>query len=62
MAEHTREQAESPVPAAPVADATFNISGWNSSYDGAPIPLAEGVRRMAEWVKRSGPRPPVGRC
>jgi UDP-glucose 4-epimerase len=25
----------------------------------APIPLAEGVRRMAEWVKRSGPRPPV---
>ena len=24
-----------------------------------PVPLAEGVRRMAEWVKRAGPRPPV---
>jgi UDP-glucose 4-epimerase len=24
-----------------------------------PVPLAEGVRRMAAWVKRSGPRSPV---
>ena len=24
-----------------------------------PVPLAEGVRRMADWVKRAGPRPPV---
>ena len=27
-------------------DPTFDISGWNSSYDGAPIPADE----MAEWV------------
>lgn len=24
-----------------------------------PIPLTEGIRRMADWVKRAGPRPPV---
>jgi UDP-glucose 4-epimerase len=24
-----------------------------------PVPLAEGVRRMADWVKRAGPRSPV---
>ncbi|MDI1433382.1 non-ribosomal peptide synthetase [Polyangium sorediatum] len=29
------------------ADLTFNITGWNSSYTGAPIPAAE----MAEWVE-----------
>ena len=28
------------------ADPTFNISGWNDSYSGAPIPPAE----MHEWV------------
>ena len=28
------------------ADPTFNISGWNSSYDGGPIPEGE----MREWV------------
>ena len=28
---------------------TFNISGWNSSYDGRPIPAAE----MREWVADS---------
>ena len=32
--------------AAPLADPTFNISGWNSSYTGEPIPAAE----MREWV------------
>src|SRR6185436_14043647 len=31
---------------APLADPTFNISGWNSSYTGEPIPVAE----MREWV------------
>ncbi|NET03815.1 MAG: amino acid adenylation domain-containing protein [Symploca sp. SIO2B6] len=29
------------------ADPTFNISGWNDSYTGAPIPAEE----MREWVK-----------
>jgi len=24
-----------------------------------PVPLAEGIRRMADWVKGTGPRPPV---
>src|SRR6185503_8912554 len=28
-------------PAAPVTDATFNISGWNSSYTGEGIPAEE---------------------
>lgn len=32
--------------AAPLADPTFNISGWNSSYTGEPIPAEE----MREWV------------
>jgi amino acid adenylation domain-containing protein len=32
--------------AAPVADPTFNISGWNSRYTGQPIPAAE----MKQWV------------
>ena len=31
---------------APGADATFNISGWNDSYTGAPIPADD----MREWV------------
>jgi amino acid adenylation domain-containing protein len=31
---------------APLADPTFNISGWNSSYTGEPIPAEE----MREWV------------
>jgi amino acid adenylation domain-containing protein len=31
---------------APLADPTFNISGWNSSYTGEPIPDEE----MREWV------------
>jgi amino acid adenylation domain-containing protein len=31
---------------APVADPTFNISGWNSSYTGEPITAQE----MREWV------------
>ncbi len=31
---------------APLADPTFNISGWNSSYTGEPIPADE----MREWV------------
>ena len=31
---------------APLADPTFNISGWNSSYTGEPIPVEE----MREWV------------
>jgi UDP-glucose 4-epimerase len=26
---------------------------------GAAVPLAEGVRRMAQWVKSCGPRQPV---
>jgi amino acid adenylation domain-containing protein len=30
----------------PVLDPTFNISGWNSSYTGKPIPAEE----MREWV------------
>ena len=30
----------------PLADPIFNISGWNSSYTGQPIPAAE----MREWV------------
>src|SRR6185503_676309 len=30
----------------PLADPTFNISGWNSSYTGEPIPAEE----MREWV------------
>ena len=29
----------------PLADSTFNIAGWNSSYTGLPIPAAE----MREW-------------
>jgi len=33
-------------PDADNADPTFNISGWNDSYTGAPIPLNE----MREWV------------
>ena len=33
-------------PSAPLADPTFNISGWNSSYTGEPIPAEE----MREWV------------
>ena len=32
--------------AAPLADPTFNISGWNSSYTGEPIAAEE----MREWV------------
>lgn len=32
--------------AAPLPDPTFNISGWNSSYTGEPIPAEE----MREWV------------
>ncbi|HEY4426355.1 MAG TPA: amino acid adenylation domain-containing protein [Pyrinomonadaceae bacterium] len=32
--------------AAPLADPTFNISGWISSYTGEPIPAEE----MREWV------------
>src|SRR5262249_32100297 len=35
--------------AAPAADPTFNIAGWNSSYTGEPIPAEE----MREWVDRS---------
>jgi len=31
---------------APLADPTFNTSGWNSSYTGEPIPAEE----MREWV------------
>ena len=31
---------------APLADPTFNISGWNSSYTGEPIAAEE----MREWV------------
>jgi amino acid adenylation domain-containing protein len=31
---------------APLADPTFNISGWTSSYTGEPIPAEE----MREWV------------
>ncbi|MGA5301850.1 amino acid adenylation domain-containing protein [Nucisporomicrobium flavum] len=34
---------------APEADPTFDISGWNSSYTGEPIPAAE----MREWVDRT---------
>jgi natural product biosynthesis luciferase-like monooxygenase protein len=34
------------------ADPTFNIAGWNSSFDGAPIPEAE----MREWVSRTTER------
>src|SRR6185295_5556766 len=30
-------------------DPTFNISGWNSSYDGQPIPAGE----MHEWVDQA---------
>jgi len=32
---------------APLADSTFNIAGWNSSYTGLPIPAAE----MREWTE-----------
>jgi amino acid adenylation domain-containing protein/non-ribosomal peptide synthase protein (TIGR01720 family) len=34
---------------APHADPTFNTAGWNSSFDGLPIPAAE----MEEWVTRT---------
>lgn len=30
-----------------VADPTFNINGWNDSYDGSPIP----PEQMREWLK-----------
>jgi acyl-CoA synthetase (AMP-forming)/AMP-acid ligase II len=33
-------------------DPTFNTAGWNSSFDGAPIPEAE----MREWVSRTTER------
>ena len=33
----------------PLADPTFNISGWNSSYTGLPIPEEE----MREWTERT---------
>ena len=32
-----------------VTDATFNITSWNSSYTGEPIPAAE----MREWVEQT---------
>ncbi len=34
---------------APVVDPTFDISGWDSSYTGKPIPAAE----MRDWVDRT---------
>jgi len=34
---------------APHADPAFNTAGWNSSYDGLPIPAEE----MGEWVTRT---------
>ncbi|MEV2240430.1 amino acid adenylation domain-containing protein [Micromonospora sp. NPDC049891] len=34
---------------APEVDPTFDISGWNSSYTGEPIPAAE----MRDWVDRT---------
>jgi SAM-dependent methyltransferase/acyl carrier protein len=37
---------------APLADPTFNISGWISSYTGEPIPAEE----MREWVDDAGDR------
>ncbi|MEO7095930.1 MAG: AMP-binding protein, partial [Polyangiales bacterium] len=37
---------------APAADPTFDVSGWNSSYTGAPIPEEE----MREWVDRTTER------
>ncbi len=33
----------------PLADPTFNIDGWNSSYTGLPIPEEE----MREWTERT---------
>ena len=38
--------------AAEAVDPTFDIAGWNSSFDGAPIPSAE----MREWVDRTTER------
>jgi len=35
-----------------VLDPAFNISGWNSSYSGEPIPAAE----MREWVETTAAR------
>jgi amino acid adenylation domain-containing protein len=35
-----------------VLDASFNISGWNSSYNGEPIPAPE----MREWVETTAAR------
>ncbi len=35
-----------------IDDPTFNISGWNSSYSGEPIPAAE----MREWVDSTAAR------
>ena len=35
-----------------VLDPSFNISGWNSSYSGEPIPAAE----MREWVETTATR------
>ena len=37
---------------APVADPTFNIIGWNDSYQGEPIPEQE----MREWVEQTTAR------
>jgi amino acid adenylation domain-containing protein len=34
---------------AQASEATFNITGWNSSYTGLPVPKEE----MAEWVDRT---------
>ena len=33
----------------PASERTFNITGWNSSYTGLPVPKEE----MAEWVERT---------
>jgi amino acid adenylation domain-containing protein len=46
--------SQSPTPS---DDPTFNISGWNSSYTGQPIPTAE----MREWVENTVSRILVGK-
>ncbi len=46
---HWQSLYDDTMEAASPADLTFNITGWNSSYSGEPIPEAE----MREWVEET---------
>src|SRR6185503_8125304 len=37
---------------APPGDPTFNVAGWNSTYTGGPIPVAELREQLASTVER----------